>query len=334
MCTYNGERFLGKQIASILGQSRPVDEIIVCDDASADSTIEILTGYATQQSKIKVVKNPERLGYRKNFEQAIGLATGEWVFLSDQDDIWHPTKVQRYCDLIEGSGTDLGIVFGNATLIDDNDRQLGTDLLNAAIKNKIPNRNQELRPRHVLKLLERGNFVTGATMALRREKASLGGPFPAPYVHDFWLTLIYAMTGSALYYFQDCLTSYRIHQGQTVGLILDRPDARTVSEPARGPHSKHIDLEGIRFENVVLSHFRGRQEFLNGDGRGLLARAVRKVAAHRSMRLHERILRIDRTKRTRWVVRYLVTGRYARWETHHPKFLFGLARAVFDCLRT
>lgn len=75
MTTYNGEKFVCEQIESILNQSMKVDEIIVCDDGSSDSTIELLKKYP-----VKVVQNDVNLGYRLNFKKAMELCSGDYIF--------------------------------------------------------------------------------------------------------------------------------------------------------------------------------------------------------------------------------------------------------------
>jgi glycosyltransferase involved in cell wall biosynthesis len=94
ICTYNGEKFLKQQLDSILLQTVCVNEIIICDDISTDSTIEILEAYQNKYpSLIKIFRNEKTLMTVKNFEKAITLTTGDIIFLADQDDIWCLNKV-------------------------------------------------------------------------------------------------------------------------------------------------------------------------------------------------------------------------------------------------
>ena len=95
LCTYNGEKYLAEQLDSILTQTVPIDEIVVCDDGSTDNTISILEEYeSTFPYLFKIYKNKENLGYTKNFEQAINLCDRDIIFLCDQDDIWLKEKVK------------------------------------------------------------------------------------------------------------------------------------------------------------------------------------------------------------------------------------------------
>lgn len=95
LCTFNGEKYISEQIESILNQTSPIDEIVVCDDGSTDKTIDILNDYQTKYPSVfKIFKNEENLGFIKNFEKAILLCTQDIILLSDQDDVWETNKVE------------------------------------------------------------------------------------------------------------------------------------------------------------------------------------------------------------------------------------------------
>jgi len=93
--TYNGEKFVRQQIDSILKQTLKPFEIIICDDCSTDNTIEILNELRTKEPLLKLFLNETQLGVIKNFEKAISLCTGEFIALSDQDDIWESDKLEK-----------------------------------------------------------------------------------------------------------------------------------------------------------------------------------------------------------------------------------------------
>lgn len=95
MCTYNGHNFLAQQLQSFLDQTIHPDELIVCDDVSSDSSVAMVEAFAAcAPFVVKVFRNPQNLGYIRNFEQAIARCTGDLVFLSDQDDVWDHRKIQ------------------------------------------------------------------------------------------------------------------------------------------------------------------------------------------------------------------------------------------------
>ena len=90
IATYNGAEYLREQVESILSQLEEEDEIVVSDDSSTDTTIEILQSFGDR--RIKIFKNPAK-GFVRNFENALRQAQGDFIFLSDQDDVWLPNKV-------------------------------------------------------------------------------------------------------------------------------------------------------------------------------------------------------------------------------------------------
>ncbi len=95
MCTYNGEKYVKQQLDSILQQTYPLYEIIIQDDNSKDGTWQILQDYASRYSLIQIYQNQPALGVNGNFFSAMHKATGDYIALSDQDDIWHSDKIEN-----------------------------------------------------------------------------------------------------------------------------------------------------------------------------------------------------------------------------------------------
>ena len=93
MATYNGERFIAEQLESILTQTYSNLEIIIVDDRSTDQSYTILESYAAKDTRIRLFRNEQNLGYVKNFEKGLSLAGGVYIAPSDQDDIWLPHKI-------------------------------------------------------------------------------------------------------------------------------------------------------------------------------------------------------------------------------------------------
>ena len=94
LCTYNGAEYLDLQLESLCSQTYQHLEIIVVDDCSTDSSVLIIEKYALKYAQFKIYQNKENIGYAKNFEKAALLCTGELIALCDQDDIWHPNKIE------------------------------------------------------------------------------------------------------------------------------------------------------------------------------------------------------------------------------------------------
>lgn len=95
MATYNGEKYIREQLDSIIAQTYPIYELIIQDDGSRDRTMEICQEYAKRYAFIHIYQNEHNLGCDKNFETAAMRATGDFVALSDQDDIWFKDKIAK-----------------------------------------------------------------------------------------------------------------------------------------------------------------------------------------------------------------------------------------------
>ena len=95
MSTYNGSSYVAEQIESILNQTYSSLEIILADDASTDNTFEILKSYAEKDRRIITCQRKENAGYNINFSEACAKATGTYIAISDQDDVWELDKIEK-----------------------------------------------------------------------------------------------------------------------------------------------------------------------------------------------------------------------------------------------
>lgn len=218
LCTYNGENYLNEQIDSILNQTRKVDEIVVCDDSSTDSTFEILEVYAKSHPDVfKVVKNGTTLRSVKNFEKAISLCTGDVIFLSDQDDSWVPEKVADIIGFFEANPT-INVVATNGYCMDEN-----SEIIDKFTVWDIPKLFQDNNAYFdYYKIISCFfNIATGATMALRKSYVNECIPFPEirNFHHDEWIARI-SSSKNQFAFLHDKYIKYRIHAAQQVGGVL------------------------------------------------------------------------------------------------------------------
>ena len=219
LCTFNGQAFLERQLNSILNQTRQIDEIIVCDDGSSDLTVSILNKYASNYPDIfKIFVNDQNLNVSKNFEKAMILCHGDYIFLADQDDLWKTDKVAKILKVFEQNPTAEG-VFSNADLIDDNDNLLTPELTLWDTVRFLEKESQ--KPIDLFKLLViKGNYVTGATLCVKKEVLDFCVPFKIIdkiFLHDEWLAFVLSHR-KALFYSTEKLISYRIHSSQQIGV--------------------------------------------------------------------------------------------------------------------
>lgn len=104
MAVYNGAKYLLEQLQSLHSQTYPINEVIICDDKSTDDSVRIVRKYIKEHNlsaSWKVYRNVRNMGYADNFHKAMELATGDYIFFSDQDDIWLEDKVERMIQIME-----------------------------------------------------------------------------------------------------------------------------------------------------------------------------------------------------------------------------------------
>ncbi|MGV3706986.1 MAG: glycosyltransferase [Arcticibacter sp.] len=200
MPCFNGSKFIEKQIISILNQTHKNIELIIVDDQSTDNTVDIVSSIAANNSKIRFYLNPVNLGFNKNFEKAMSLATGEFIALSDQDDIWLPEKI---AELINSIGNNW-LIFSNSLHIDECDHKLNDSLLE----------NFSLE-RRSFKSIGLNNFVTGHTMLFRKEFLDFALPIPTDGYYDWWMGFI-ALYHKKIAYLDKHLTLYRLHRNSVI----------------------------------------------------------------------------------------------------------------------
>lgn len=223
MCTYNGAKYIEEQLRSILDQTHSVDEIVICDDGSSDETMSIINRIKGETSgPIRTYVNHPNLGVCSNFEKAIKLCKGDIIFLSDQDDIWLPNKVERivkwFCD---NPGKE--VVFSNASFIDSEGNDYASDRSLFQVVGMTDKAVNYLEKGFALELFLKNNRATGATMAIRRTIISSLKVDPsatsknAKPLHDELISLL-AIERDSLGCISVPLTQYRIHSGQDCGM--------------------------------------------------------------------------------------------------------------------
>jgi glycosyltransferase involved in cell wall biosynthesis len=183
LASHNGEKFIYQQIISILNQLEDNDELIVSDDGSTDSTIQIITNINDRRIKLvnfiqPVEPRKDSLNFRyatKNFENALLYAKGKYVFLSDQDDIWLPNKKNKMVEKLKK----YELVMCNFSIIDEKDK-----IIKQRYYNKSP------ISRYTLLNILKSKYL-GCCLAFRASLLNKVLPFPDDLIaHDFWIGCI------------------------------------------------------------------------------------------------------------------------------------------------
>lgn len=195
MATYNGEKYIKEQIDSILVQLEPDDELIISDDGSTDQTIDIIKNI--NDSRIKLFYFNSHC-YTKNFENALKHASGDYIFLSDQDDIWLPNKVEVCMKYLHK----YDFVVCDAIVVNSH--------LNPIYRSR--NRKFKIKNGFIKNLIK--THYIGCVMAFNKKVLNVCLPFPENYnlcYHDAWIALM------SEYYFKtvvinESLMLYRRHE--------------------------------------------------------------------------------------------------------------------------
>ena len=101
MCVYNGERYLREAIKSVLSQTFTDFEFLIVDDASTDSTWEILQEYETRDPRIRLVRNPNNIGLTKSLNKGLEAARGQYIARMDADDISLAERLEKQINFLE-----------------------------------------------------------------------------------------------------------------------------------------------------------------------------------------------------------------------------------------
>lgn len=197
MASYNGSAYIGEQLASILAQLGPADELVIVDDASTDGTVDAVRGF--RDDRIRLYEARSNQGYVKSFEQAVRASRGSMIFLSDQDDVWIEGRLERMIRALE----DHAVVASNF------------DVLGGGPRPSIPrlrSGDSNRRASNLAGILVGYRAYYGCGMAFRREVLDLFVPVP-PYLresHDLWLAICGNVLGSIAHLDESTLLR-RIH---------------------------------------------------------------------------------------------------------------------------
>lgn len=211
VATYNGAKYLREQLDSIVLQLNENDEVIIVDDCSSDGTVELIKSY--KDNRIRLYVNNENRGVNYSFEKAISLSEGDYIFLSDQDDIWITGRLNLMLSVLEQSGT---------LLLSSNFTSIGTEskpfegYSNCVTSTRSKDYVSNIKDIYIGKL----NYF-GCTMAFSKKLKDVILPFPS-YLesHDLWIAIAANLAYSNIH-LDDITLLHRVH-GNNVS-IAKRP---------------------------------------------------------------------------------------------------------------
>lgn len=204
MATYNGDRFLKKQLDSLTALTYPNIELIVSDDASTDQTLEILQAFSAN-CPYKLLQNKDHSGLVENFTKAIQLARGEFIALCDQDDVWMPDKIETLLEHID----EFDVISGSFLVIDEKGNYHTEGVMHEVY---------EASHHGAYRLADflNENPILGCASLIRKQLIDRCLPIPKGVLyHDWWFMVSAILRGRGVGYTDKLVLNYRQHGKNT-----------------------------------------------------------------------------------------------------------------------
>lgn len=212
LCTYNGAKYIGEQLNSIIGQTVTPSQIVISDDGSKDNTLEI-ADYILSKSGInyQIVHNSEPHGVTRNFQNAFSYCTNPIIFCSDQDDVWMKEKAESMLLEYEKHPKAM-VVFSDGELVDAN-----LNLLGCNVWRSVGITDERINEGDWFHYLLKTCLVTGAAMSFKKGLLNDVDVIPVEWLHDGWLAWA-AVSHNGLVPCNERLFYYRQHGNNEVGM--------------------------------------------------------------------------------------------------------------------
>jgi glycosyltransferase involved in cell wall biosynthesis len=236
MATYNGASYISQQLKSIVDQTYPNLEIIITDDASSDGTLAILQDFKNRYNNIKVLINPVNLGITSTFERSIKNCSGDYIAISDQDDIWDPNKVEILMKCLENEDA----IYSDSELVDKNGQSL----------HKLISSLVNLKSFHTGTAYLVGVCPPGHTMLIQGDFAKYILPIPKSILYDRWISFC-AAANNGIKFLDMPLVKYRQHETNSFGVGKSRNRTVRQSKEERF-HAKLLELKA--YENAPIKN--------------------------------------------------------------------------------
>jgi glycosyltransferase involved in cell wall biosynthesis len=244
MATYNGDRFIGEQINSLIGQTNQDWQLLIRDDNSTDNTVKIVNDFISKYpDKISLLRDADnsdsqnrQLGALKNFGRLLENATSKYVMFCDQDDVWNPNKIElslaKIKDMEATHGIDTPLlVHSNYTLTNANGNTV------KLCHNVSYDKKLDLRD-----LLKMDISAPGMSMMMNDHLAKQSIPISEhSSMHDSWVLKVAASIGK-VGYINTPLVNYRIHNSNVCGASLDTKPKNWLDRISEELHNGVEDL--------------------------------------------------------------------------------------------
>lgn len=207
LCSYQGERFLLKQLSSITSQDIDNLAIHISDDGSTDNTVKILKRFKSEYESVAIYAGPKK-GFASNFLSLISRpdVKGDYFAFSDQDDIWAPDKLSRAITMLEKVPTEKPALYCARTkLIDEHNNNIG---FSPIFKSPPSFQNALVQ-----------SIGGGNTMVMNKAARELlkNAGEPTIVSHDWWAYQLVSGAGGNIFYDTHPSVLYRQHSSNLIG---------------------------------------------------------------------------------------------------------------------
>ena len=299
MASYNGAKYLREQLESFLSQSRLPDELIVCDDGSSDSTIATLSEFSELSLfDVHIYKNDENIGFLKNFEKALLNCTGDFIFFSDQDDVWFSNKIERVLSEFDRD-QNVMVVCNDQTITDENLNHSNNTMLSNTRRLGYPD----------------SWHVTGCCTCVKKEFVELVVPIPEKIgAHDVWINGLADILGvrrilpESLQFYRRYGTNVSTSEAQSLGKT-----SRLANMWSYGIKNLANEWNAVRVQKLIYhERISSRRELLaSWVGESVVFEALFKLEKFsESIAKRAQICSLPRAQRPLKILRFMSRGGY------------------------
>ena len=257
MATYNGENYILEQLKSIYNQTVNPDEVLIADDVSNDRTVELIERFIEQHDlkNWKLMINSSNKGYKKNFYDLIQQATGDVIFLSDQDDVWEKNKIELMTKELEKNSKIKSI---NAA-VKYVDSRLNS--LEVKLKPNFYNENLLYYKGQLgfltdipLSSIIVANITPGCAMCFSKDiKEEFLETYDFNLPHDWHLNLLAAIH-EGCFFMNEILIKYRIHENNTIGTNAGNSLKKSILSYDRKNRSEEAKKLLVTLNNLRMTY--------------------------------------------------------------------------------
>jgi glycosyltransferase involved in cell wall biosynthesis len=242
LCTYNGETHLIPQLDSLINQTYKNLEIVIVDDCSTDNTVNICTSYLEKDSRIRLFKNEQNIGFNLNFAKAISLCRGYYIAISDQDDIWCLNKIEHLIN-----------IWQEPTILMHHGYKIFKQEPLPPIHSKPTKTLKCINAKYILS----GNFIQGCTIVFKKEMVDNITVFPRDIFYDWLLGVIAYQKGEIQY----CSENLIYHRRHSTSAFYSIPKTRKENIETQMHHVKYfinnniLKADELEFANQLLKAY-------------------------------------------------------------------------------